>query len=137
MSVHSKYTFGIEFYGVEHLLMRDVTIRNMTGTYRKPILFSIGGNLESIVLKNIRSHDEYDNRTLFEIGPVYHKPDIKEQELYGEKQHIGTVVIQDLLVTADENDPQGADYITVYEKVDNLILSNVKILKKQQITTIF
>ena len=117
-----------------HIFIENVELKSSKPnyTYRPPVLFSIGGNLESIVLKNIRSHGEYDNRTLFELGTLYHKPDIKEQELYGEKAHIGTVVIEDLLITADENDPRGTDYITVHEKIDNMILHNVKILKKQE-----
>ncbi len=101
-------------------------------TYRKPMLFSIGGNLESIVLKNVRSHSEYDARTLFELGSVYHDPNCEQQQIYGDKQHLGTVIIEDLLVTANEDDPTGTSYITVCENIDRLLLKNVKILKKQQ-----
>jgi hypothetical protein len=117
-----------------HIFIENVELKSTEPnyTYRKPILFSLGGNIESIIMKNVRSHGEYDARTLFEIGSVYHDPNCEQQKTYGDRQRLGTIVIEDLFVTAGEKDPLETSYITAYENIDHLILKNVKILKKQQ-----
>lgn len=99
--------------------------------YRPPVLFSIGGNIEALTLKNIRSHESYDNRTLVEIGSPFGSPFGEGQRLYAEGQKLGTFVVQDMLVTETADDPVDTSYITVHEKVENLILKNITVLKDQ------
>ncbi len=45
--------------------------------------------------------------------------------------YIENIIIDGLIVTENENDPTGTDYITIYDKVENLVLKNVYVLKKQ------
>ena len=117
-----------------HIFIENVELKSMEPnyTYRKPILFSLGGNIESIIMKNVRSHGEHDARALFEIGSVYHDPLCEQQKAYGDRQKLGTIVIEDLFVTANADEPQDTHYITVCEKVDRLMLKNVKIFKEQE-----
>ncbi|MCQ2445814.1 MAG: hypothetical protein MJ141_02865 [Clostridia bacterium] len=99
--------------------------------YRPPMLFSIGGNIELLKIKNVRSHASTDNRTLFEIGYPYARPDNTDLKKFGIEQKLETIVIEDLLVTEKEGDPKDTDYIGVYAPVDRLTLDHATVIKPE------
>lgn len=111
----------------------DLKEHKHTYEYHPPVLFSIAGNIECLTLKNIRHHNAYDNRTLVEIGlPFYstHPWNYKEYEM-PVKQNIDTIIIDGLTVTEKEGEPEDTNYITIYDEVENFILRNVFVVKKQ------
>ena len=119
----------------KNILIENVDLQALpnTYTYHDPFLFSIGGNIECLTLKNIRSHNSCDNRTLIELGlPFYDTT----QETYGkytlpEEQHMENIIIDGLTITEKQGEPEDTKYIKVYDKVENLVLKNVYVVKKQ------
>ena len=99
--------------------------------YRPPFLFSIGGNIESITLKNIRAHAAYDNRTLIELGSPFISYERDFHKEHTAEQKLETVVIEDLLVTEKEDEPWDTKYIQLFGPVKNLILKDINIFKNQ------
>lgn len=117
-----------------NIFIENVDLKALEPNYkhRTPILFSVGGNIEALVLKNIRNHDSIDNRTLIEIGIPYIVPfQNKYLKEYGVEQNMENIIIEDLLVTEKEVDPKDTEYITVHEKVKNLVVRNAKVFKDQ------
>ena len=95
--------------------------------YREPMLFSVGGNIECLTVKNLRHHLPYDNRSLFELGLPYYNfltelPDDNRQKL-------GTVIIDGLTVIEEGDNAKDAEYIRVFYPIDRLILREVLVLK--------
>ena len=101
--------------------------------YRPACLFSAGGNIESLTMKNIRHHNSCDNRQLFELGvPFCGDPNRDHEGLaFGVKQKIPHIAIEDLTIIEQENDPDDTEYIGVYAEIDNLVLRNITVLKNQ------
>ena len=120
---------------------RNIFIENVdlqalpnTYTYHDPFLFSIGGNIECLTLKNIRSHNSCDNRTLIELGLPFCDTTQKNYETFdwSQEQHMENIIIDGLTITERESDPRDTRYIRVYQKVENLFLKNVIVSKKQE-----
>ncbi len=95
--------------------------------YRPPILFAIGGNLESITLKNIRHHSPSDSRTVFEFGNPYSTP--YDDALGDVLPKLQNVFIEDFKVFENNEDAENCDYIQVYYPIDNLIINNAYIMR--------
>lgn len=111
----------------------DLKANKNTYTYHPPILFNVGGNMECLTLKNIRHHNSVDNRTLIEIGlPFYntHPETFDDMEL-DTPQKLQTIIIDGLTITEEAGEPEDTNYISVYDKVENLILKNVVVIKNQ------
>lgn len=118
-----------------NILIENVDLKEHknTFTYHPPVLVSVGGNVECLTLKNIRHHDAIDSRTLFEFGLPFHTThpgtidtmDIQEQK-------IETIIIDGLTVTERDGEPEDTDYIRIYDNIENFVLKNVYILKKQK-----
>jgi len=105
-----------------------------TYTYHAPFLFSVGGNIECLTLKNIRSHNSCDNRTLIELGLPFctTTPATIDQMELGLEQHMENIIIDGLTITESTDDPVDTEYIKVFDKVENLVLKNVIAVKKQE-----
>lgn len=116
-----------------NILIENVDLKEHKNTYdyRPPMLFSIGGNIECLTLKNIRHHNPYDNRTLIEVGLPFYTTNPQNYET-SVKQNIETLIIDGLTIIEREGEPEGTDYITIYDEVENLVLKNVYVLKKQK-----
>ena len=95
--------------------------------YHDPFLFSIGGNIECITFRNIRHHQPYDNRALFEFGLPYEN--LKAAIPADNKPKMGTFIIDGLTVIEDGDNAKDAAYIRVFEKMDRLVLRGVLALK--------
>ena len=96
-------------------------------TYRDPMLFSVGGNIECLTVKNLRHHLPYDKRTLFEIGlPYYNYRDPLPE---GTRPRMGTFIIDGLTVIEEDSNAKDAEYIQIFEPIDRLILREVLVLK--------
>ena len=118
-----------------NIVIENVDLRSMKPNYdyRPAFLFSVGGNVESLIIKNVRCHQAFDNRQLFEFGvPFCGLPDDeKAQSAYGIPYKIHFASIEDLVVTEGESDPRDTRYIGVYGDMDHLLLRNITILKDQ------
>lgn len=112
----------------------DLQALKNTYTYHPPFLFSIGGNVECLTLKNIRHHNSVDNRTLIELGlPFYSTlPDNYDDYVMDVPQKLQNIIIDDLTITEQEGEPEDTNYITVYDNVENMILKNVIVIKNQK-----
>ncbi|MBE5767839.1 MAG: hypothetical protein E7335_11930 [Clostridiales bacterium] len=119
---------------------RNIFIENVdmqalpkTYDYRDPFLFSIGGNIENLTLKNIRCHDSADNRVLIEMGLPFLMimPDDDTPLVWPEPQKLRNVIIDGLTITEKADDPKDTKYIRIYDKVENLIMRNVVVIKDQ------
>ena len=92
-------------------------------TYRKPMLFSIGGDIECLTFRNVTNHLPHDNRTLFEIGSPFHEYMKVLPE--DNKPRIGAVIIDGLTVFENDGAAADAEYIKIFDTVDRLILRDV------------
>lgn len=105
--------------------------------YRPPFLFCIGGNVECMTFKNIRHHNPYDNRTLFELGVPFWKPGIVLPPFYAEAgakpaEHpprLQTIIVDGLTVIEESDTAAGTEYIQVHGEVGRLMLNNATVLR--------
>lgn len=104
-----------------------------TYSYYGPVLLSVGGNIECLTLKNIRHHNSYDARRLFDFGLPFYSSFSKALDESSQEHHqrMQTIIIDGLTVTENENDPMGKTYIKVHENIENLVLKNILVLKNQ------
>lgn len=141
--IYRSYGFYIDPWFEDSTLgdFRNIFIENVdlkaaknTYEYHPPVLFSVAGNIECLTLKNIRHHNSFDNRTLFEFGlPFYSThPDNYDDFVMDTQQNMQNIIIEDLTITEQERDPENTDYIAIYDRITNLILKNVTIIKNQE-----
>lgn len=120
----------------KNIFIENVDLQALTNTYdyRPPFLFSIGGNVECITLRNIRHHNSVDHRPVVELGLPFYSTcsDNYDDFTMDARQRLQNVVIDGLMITEKEGEPEDTDYITIYDKVDNLILKNVIMIKEQK-----
>jgi hypothetical protein len=93
-------------------------------TYTQPMLFRLGGRIESITLRNIYHHNPSDNRSVLDVG----WPGLPSEYSYSD------TVIQSLLIDGlhiFESDEKSADssYIKITGQVDNMVVRNVEIIR--------
>ena len=116
---------GSTYGDFKNIFIENVDLRQEKPNYnyRAPMLFSIGGNIESLTMKNIRHHAPSDNRTLFEIGiPFY---DITWKFPEDNLPKMKNIFIEDLKIIEDDDRGAGNEYIQVYLPLDNLVLKDV------------
>ncbi|MBS7262417.1 MAG: hypothetical protein KIG36_02285 [Eubacteriales bacterium] len=96
--------------------------------YREPFLFSIGGNVEDLTIRNVRHHDPYDARPLIELGlPFYETDRVFPPE---NMPRMKNVVVEGL--SSDEGPAaKPMDYIRVFEPVDRLVLRDVFLVRDE------
>ncbi len=115
-----------------NIFIENVDLRQETPNYnyRAPMLFSVGCNIESLTIKNVRHHMPTDNRTLFELGIPFH--DLNWQFPEGNLPHMKNVLIQDLTIIEEGEQSANGEYIQVYLPIDHLIIRDVYLTKEQQ-----
>lgn len=117
----------------------DILIENVALThtapnydYRDPMLFSIGGDIRSLTLKNIRHSYPIDNRAVAEIGLPFYATTPKTIESYeypaGRPPIIKNLIIDGLTVLENEQSA-GMEQLQVFGEVGNMIVKNVLCVK--------
>ena len=119
------------------LFFENIDLRQVKPNYdyRPPMLFNVGGEVRSLICKNVRSVDPFDNRTLFELGlPFYSTTPatIDEYKFTGIYPHIDYFEIDGLTVLEKNEDAKDTSLVSVYGLVDTMVLRNVNAIKKDQ-----
>lgn len=96
--------------------------------YRDPMLFCVGGNVESLIMKNIRHHHPADNRALFELGRPFY--DLNFDFPADNMPKMENIVIDGLTIMEEGPGAADADYIQVYLPLERLALKDVTVLRK-------
>ncbi|MBR6549550.1 MAG: hypothetical protein IKT68_08430 [Clostridia bacterium] len=123
--------FPGETYGdFKNIFIENVDLRQTKPNYdyRAPMLFGIGGNIESLIMKNIRHHQPTDNRTLFEIGRPFYDLGFQFPEDHLPKME--NIVIDGLTVMEENDAANDAEYVQIYLPVERLALKNVTVIRK-------
>ena len=61
----------------------------------------------------------------------YHPDNYDDMELYAQ-QRLQNIIIDGLTITENEGEPEDTNYISIYDKVESLILKNVIVIKNQK-----
>ncbi|MBQ8551381.1 MAG: hypothetical protein IJ428_01050 [Clostridia bacterium] len=146
--VYRSYGFYIDPWFVDdtcgnfgHILIENVDLKSVEKSYGPPFLFSAGGNIECLMLKNIRHHAAHDNRPILEIGWPFYLPHRENYKTFEEdtpyhtcrhKQRLQNIIIDGLTIVEHEDDPKDTNYISIYDKVENMIIKNVTVIKNQE-----
>ena len=92
--------------------------------YTTPFLFRLGGNIESLTLKNIQHHNPSDARSLVDVG--WPTPD-KHHDSIG--THVKSLLIDGLHIFESDDKSANASFINVVAKVDHMVVRNVEIIR--------
>lgn len=141
--VYRSYGFYINPWFVDNTLgnFKNIFIENIdlksvknTYDYRPPVLFCVGGNIECLTIKNVRHHNSFDNRALCEFGlPFYDTyPDNYDDYEMNTQQRLENIIIEDITIIEQEDEPKDTKYISIYDKIDNLFLKNIFVVKNQE-----
>ena len=101
-------------------------------TYRPAVLFSVGGTIENLILRNISSHQSTDARTLFDFGAAScmqglgEKGDIPNMD-------IKSVLIDGLRIYEDSEKSSEASYIQIRGPVGSMVVRDVEILRSDKV----
>ena len=117
----------------------DILIENVNLThtapnydYRPPMLFSVGGDIRCLTLKNIRHEYPIDKRAIGEFGlPFYStQPGTIADFVYpsGKKPVIKNLIIDGVTVLENEQS-EGMEQFQMFGEVGNLVLKNVLSVK--------
>jgi len=117
----------------------DIFIENVNLThtapnydYRAPMLFSVGGDIRCLTLKNIRHEYPIDKRAIGEFCLPFHatKPDTIADYVYpsGKKPVIRNLIIDGLTVFENADSADMED-LQIFGEVGNLILRHVLTVK--------
>ena len=92
--------------------------------YRPPFLFSLGGEIERLILKNIRWRRPDGQSQMIVAGGKYNydRPETPENPT-----HIGLLEIDGLYVDEGETGPSPEPYIHVRSRVDELVVKNAHV----------
>jgi hypothetical protein len=100
--------------------------------YRDPMLFSVGGDIRCLTLKNIRHEHPIDARAIAEIGLPFYATTPQTIEGYeypaGKAPVIQNLIIDGLTVLENEQSA-GMEQLQVFGKVGNMIVKNVLCVK--------
>ena len=119
----------------------DILIENVNLThtapnydYRPPMLFSVGGDIRCLTLKNIRHEYPIDKRAIGEFGfPFYAtSPVTIDSYVYpaGKPPVIKNLII-DGLTTLENGDSEGMEQLQIFGEIGNLVLKNVLSVKDE------
>ncbi len=117
----------------------DIFIENVNLThtapnydYRPPMLFSVGGDIRCLTLKNIRHEYPIDKRAIGEFGlPFYATtPNTIENYVYpaGKPPVIKNLII-DGVTTLENADSKDMEQLQIFGEIGNLVLKNVVSVK--------
>ncbi len=121
---------GSTYGDFKNIFIENVDLRQTKPNYdyRAPILFGIGGNIESLTMKNIRHHQPTDNRTLFEIGRPFY--DLGFDFPADHLPQMENIVIDGLTVMEEDDKGTNSEYVQVYLPVERLMLKDVTVIRK-------
>lgn len=92
--------------------------------YTPPMLFRLGGRIESLTLRNIYHHKPSDNRSILDIG----WPGLQTEYSYSDT-FIKSLLIDGLHIFESDEKSSDASYIKVIGQVDNMVVRNVEIVR--------
>ena len=121
---------GKTYGDFRNIFIENVDLRQMEPnyTYRPPMLFNIGGNVESITVKNLRHHRPMDARALFEVGHPFYDLDWRfPEDNFPVIRHL---LVDGLTIFEDGPAAAEADYIQVYQRVRHLAVKNVTVIRE-------
>ncbi len=117
------------FGNFKNIFIENVDLRQIEPVYnyQPPMLFDIGGNVESITIKNVRHHMPYDNRTLFRLGDRCGKMayELPEEQM----PKLKNIFIEDLKIIEEGDAAADTEYITVELPIENLVLRDVFVMR--------
>ena len=108
-----------------HILIENVDLRqtyHKYAQYCEPFLFRIGGEYDSLTLRNIRHVDPTDNRPLVDVSHVFSHPDY----VANQHVHLKNLTIDGLQVFNRNGVKDKMNYISIDGAVDNLVIHNVQ-----------
>lgn len=123
--------FTGETYGdMKNIFIENIDLRPVEPNYHHlpPMLFNIGGNIESMIVKNVRHHRPYDGRPLFLLGQPFYDPAWPLPE--DNSPLLENVEIDGLTIMEYDGAAAQADYIQVSQPIGRLALKNVTVLRK-------
>ena len=91
--------------------------------YMKPFIFKLGGNIENIVLKNIHYRGEVSHNIL-QVGGGYMRDSESSSTM---PSNIDNVILENVYIYDDKNN---TDYIDIKNSVNNFVMKNVQIARK-------
>ena len=95
--------------------------------YTDPFLFRLGGNIETITLRNISHHIPHGPLNLLEIGiPFYTHND----EHVAEHSRIDVLVLDGLQIYENEDSSAVDEYIKVFCPVESMVIRATNIMKR-------
>ncbi len=93
-------------------------------TYTTPMLFRLGGRIESLTLRNIYHHNPSDNRSVVDVG----WPGAQSEYSYSDT-YIKSLLIDGLHILESDEKSSDASYIKIIGQVDNMVVRNVEIVR--------
>ena len=118
------------FGNFKNIFIENVDLRQLKPVYdyQPPVLFDVGGNVESLTVKNVRHHMPIDNRTIFRLGDRCGKAayDLPEEKMPKMKN----IFIEDLKIIEEDDSAAAAEYITVELPIENLVLRDVFVMRE-------
>ena len=111
------------------IVLENIDLRQTAPNYdyTTPFLFRVGGNIESLVLRNITHHLPYDGRPLLEVGwPC------DNAESYASDYRIGAILVDGLRVIGNEKSAVIPELIRLRCKVDHVTVRNAEIYQDEQ-----
>ena len=117
----------------------DIFIENVNLThtapnydYRPPMLFSVGGDIRCLTLKNIRHEYPIDKRAIGEFGLPFHSttPNTIDSYVYpaGKPPVIKNLIIDGVTVL-ENTDSKDMEQLQIFGEIGNLVLRNVVSVK--------
>ncbi|MBQ4574814.1 MAG: hypothetical protein IJA85_06400 [Clostridia bacterium] len=112
-----------------NIFLENIDLRPKSPTYNPdtPFLFQIGGNIESLTVKNIRHHLPEYRYNLFRVGyPFY---DMSYRWDADHKPRIGTLIVDGMHIEEYDDATAENDFMIVKQPVENLIVRDVDIIR--------
>lgn len=107
-----------------NIVLDTVDLRALKNNYdyQPPLLFSLGGNIESMTLRNIYHHRPRDNRRLICVGGSYN---LNAPESEDQPTHVDRLVLDGIYVDEQDEASIQEAYVRVRSRVEQLVVRNV------------
>ncbi len=118
---------GGKYGNYGHITFENIDLRQSAPNYdyTTPFLFRIGGNVESLVFRNIVSHLPADDRPLIELGwPVDGPESLRDDYAFG------SVLVDGLRILTDSSSAPVREAIRARCRVGHLTLRNVEVYQE-------
>jgi hypothetical protein len=112
-----------------NITLENIDLRQTTHKYEytNPLLFRIGGNIETLTLRNIHHHSPNSPLALLEVGIPFYTPN---DEHTAEHSHVGALILDGLQIFEKTNSAAGMNYIRVFCPVDSMVVRNTHIMRE-------